>query len=178
MTIRHKNVVIRDKVSLELPEDAEALKVCLQRFFPDAAVRNIANQLFDMFLDEELAMGVTSNSTKEQRQPFVSFRTLIFCRSAIRKEDWLISRQVICIACSLQSLAILLELSGNQHLDLLEFPRNCHTRERECYNSAIKVLNLIRGSIAADLACTGTNLLTLKIRSAKSTSGTLAMGAS
>lgn len=156
MTVRHTNLVILDYISLKLPENAEELRSCLQSFFPEVSVGSVANQLLEMFVDNELAIETTdvvvSSSTTDQPELVTPVRALIFCRSAIRKQDWQISRQILCITCSLESLILLMDFSGEQSLALPGFPRDCHTSECECLNTATKVLSLISGSTSASLA--------------------------
>ncbi|KAK5062685.1 hypothetical protein LTR84_004758 [Exophiala bonariae] len=155
MTIRHTDLVYLDIVSLNLPEELDTLKSCLESFEMQRALDSIAEELLMMFLDNELAIQTTnhivSRTSAEEHESPVPVRAIIFSRSAIRRQDWQISRQTLVIACTWKSLMLLKDLSQHS-VALPNFPRHCHTQQCACFTTAINAVSWISRGMSANLA--------------------------
>jgi len=107
-TIRHSNVVEFSRVQLNLPEDRKLLEVWLNSFFPGISVADAARKLVRTMCDDDatvkIRLDIDTGQMNRLSEAGIMVRTLVYCQSALKPENWQISRRLLCIICSEKAL--------------------------------------------------------------------------
>ena len=154
-TIRHSNRVELSYLQVSMPEENRLLQTCLDSCFPSLSIMDAAKKLLISLEDDNLAVTTSVKATSwqgnQQEELILPVRALVYFRSALRPEDWQITRQVLCILCSEKAIQGLAEIAHYRPY-IPRSPKNNDDAQCERFLLAINSLNLIGGTRSAGLA--------------------------
>ena len=154
-TIRHSNLVQLTFQELNLPEEAQSLRSCLEMCFPSGDVKDVANRLLTTLLHDSICVTASSHTVLRRNTllngTLPRTRTFVYLRTQLRPEDWQIERYMLCLNCTEMSIQVLGRLA-QQVLGDLEAPDAWDSHDCECLFREMDRFKLLSGKEAANSA--------------------------
>lgn len=122
----------------------------LPQLLPEQAAAILLTSLQDDDLAVTAAVKTTAWLMGKQQDSILEVRALVCFQSALRLEDWQITRQILCVLCSERSIQALAQITGVQ--PSIEGNRQAKKLQCQQFAQAINSLNLIGGSMSVGLA--------------------------